>query len=118
MTICDTYIGVLDSPGFSWDDGDWSGNAPAALSPLFPPEENHYHGDFHAWVKATGIECRQTDYGCWVARVTKAQLREYLAAVYGPTRDLPWVGNRLQAVEAFVGGLDDDRVYALVATEW
>ena len=37
MTYCSTYIGDLDHPEFKWEGGDWSGNIPPRLGPLFPP---------------------------------------------------------------------------------
>jgi len=118
MTVCSVYIGSLEDPKFKWDGGDWSGNAPLSISPSFPPMGQHYNGNFHDWVEKAGVECRKTDYGAWVARVTKAQIVEFVAECYRGDENLPWVKGDLQEVKEFVATLDDLRVYGLVATEW
>ncbi len=117
MTMCVVYVGDIEDPTFKWD-GDWNGNVPARLSPEFPPPPQHYNADFHAWVKATGVVCEQTDLGGWVARVTKSQIADFIAEVYKGGRILPWFEGALEDLKKFVGALDDSRVYGLVATEW
>ena len=118
MTICETYIGDLEDPDFSWEGGDWNGNTPRAISPFFPPQSAHYNGNFHSWVAANAIKCKQTDYGGWVAKVSKSQILGFIDAAYGEGRELPWVKARLPEVEAFVEELDEKKIYALVATEF
>ena len=118
MTVCSVYVGSLEDPKFKWDGGDWSGNAPRSISPSFPPMSQHYNGNFHDWVGITGVECRQTDYGAWVARVTKPQISEFITKCYKGDEDLPWVKDDLKEIREFVATLDDVRVYGLVATEW
>ena len=117
MTICVVYVGDIEDPTFKWD-GDWNGNVPARLSPEFPPMPQHYHADFHAWVKATGVVCEQTDFGGWVARVTKSQIADFIAEVYKGGRILPWFEGALEDLKKFVENLDNSHVYGLVATEW
>jgi len=118
MTVCVVYVGDLDNPRFKWEGGDWNGNVPPRLSPEFPPRPQHYNGDFHAWVQKTRVECKQTDFGGWTARVTKSQIAEFIAEVYRGDEELPWVKDGLIELNAFVDTLDGRRVYALVATEW
>jgi len=69
-------------------------------------------------VNAEKIDCKQTDYGGWVAKVNKSQIEDFIAKTYGGDGDLPWVQDRLPQLKTFVAGLDERRIYALVATEW
>jgi len=118
MTDCVVYVGDLDDPLFKWDGGDWNGNVPARLSPEFPPMVQSYNAKYHAWVKAVGVKCEQTDFGAWVACVTKAQIEEFIAQVYRDDEVLPWVVDSLEKLKKFVAKLDGTKVYGLVATEW
>lgn len=118
MTDCSVYVGSLEDPKFKWDGGDWNNNCPKALSPTFPPLPQHYNGDFHNWVAATGVECKQTDYSGWVARVTKDQILQFIAGAYRGKESLPWIKDGLPELIKFVATLDDARMYALVANEW
>ena len=130
MTACDVYIGDLDDSEFSWDGGDWNGNIPKSLAATFPSVGGHYNECFHRWVDKSGVECRKTDFGGWVAKVTQTQLLDYIDYCYGsdpgynePDRMLMWEGrpylvDRLDALRKFVAGLEDDKEYALVATEF
>lgn len=118
MTDCSVYIGNLEDPKFKWEGGDWNGNTPMGLSPDFPPTSQHYNGNFHGWVAAAGVVCKQTDFGAWVAQVTKSQILEYISATYKGDENLPWVKGGLKEILEFVATLDDVRVYGLVATEW
>jgi hypothetical protein len=118
MTVCVVYVGDLDDPTFKWGGGDWSGNVPARLSPEFPPMTQHYNADFHSWVKAVGVKCEQTDFGAWVACVTKVQIMEFITKVYMGKESLPWVGERLKDLDTFITTLKANETYGLVATEW
>jgi len=127
MTECTVYIGDLDDPRFHWEGGDWSGNIPKALSADFPHVGEHYNKCFHDWVDKSGVECRQTDFGGWVCRVTAKLLADYIEYCYGtdsiytdPDKKLAWkhLNDRLENMRRFVADLDDDRLYALVATEF
>jgi hypothetical protein len=118
MTVCVVYVGDLADPTFKWEGGDWNGNVPARLSPEFPPMSGHYNAALQAWVKPKGVACETTDFGGWVARVTKAHIFEFLAEAYRGNEELPWVADRLPALKRFVGTLLEDHEYGLVATEW
>lgn len=84
MTFYDTYIGDLDEPVFKWEGGNWDGNLPAPIGPLFPPYRGSYlFGGFFEWVKSCRCEYRQTDWGRWVAKVTKKQIQEFIVRCYG-----------------------------------
>lgn len=127
MTACDVYIGDLDDPEFHWDGGDWDGNIPKPLTDAFPPVGGHYNECFHRWVDKSGVESRKTDFGGWVNRVTPQQISDYIEDCYGV--DSMYAGteskqawkhltDRLEKIRAFVNSLDDDELYALVATEF
>ena len=127
MTACDVYIGDLDDPEFHWEGGDWDGNVPRAIASVFPTVGGHYNECYHRWVGECGVECRQTDFGGWVARVTAKQLRDYIAYCYGtepmytdPKERKVWkhLVDRLDALRHFVADLDEEKQYALVATEF
>lgn len=118
MTDCCVYIGDLGDPKFKWEGGDWSGNVPRWLSSEFPPMSGHYNEAFHRWVKSNGVTCEQTDFGGWVAKVKKAQLRDFIAVTYRGSEELPWVKNCLPDLLEFVATLDEGREYGLVATEY
>ena len=118
MTICSVYVGDLGNPNFKWDGGDWNGNVPSAISPEFPPPPRHYNGDYHAWVKRSGVECKQTDFDGYVARVKKAQILDFVSSTYARSKDLPWVKPYLPELLEFIDALDDDAIYALVATSF
>lgn len=118
MTDCSVYIGSLEDPNFKWDGGDWNGNCPKSLSPSFPPMSQAYNGDFHDWVAKARVECKQTDFAGWVAKVTKSQIREFVKETYQGKEDLPWVKGELIELDEFISSLDENRTYALVANEW
>ena len=130
MTICTVYIGDLDDKSFHWDGGDWNGNIPSSLTADFPPTSGHYNACFHKWVDKAGVECKKTDFGGWVAKVTQNQLLDFIDHCYGsdpgyndPDRMLMWDGrpylvDRLNAIRDFVSELDGTKLYALVATEF
>jgi hypothetical protein len=124
------YIGDLDDPQFSWDGGDWSGNIPKGIGPDFPPNRRQDYGAFHAWVELKKCDWKQTDWGANVARVTKAEILDFIEFCYrddpsymDPERMLHWKGeaylvNQLLEVRRFVSTLDDEKLYALVACEY
>lgn len=130
MTICTVYIGDLDHSGFDWDNGDWNHNIPAGLSKEFPAPLGHYNSRYHAWVKQNNIECKQTDFGGHVARVTCGQIEDYLEFCYGSdpsytdkSRMTLWEGNLyplhyLTQIRDFVKTLDNQKLFGLVATEF
>jgi hypothetical protein len=129
MTTCAVYIGDLNDPSFDWDGDDDATSIPSGLSPEFPPNKEPLLGCFHEWVERSGVECKLTWHEVWVARVTKAQIHDYIEYCYGsdpsyndPDKWLTWEGrpylvDRLDAVKEFVAGLDRQEQYALVAME-
>ena len=129
MTMCAVYIGVLYDPSFDWDSVDDAVNIPFGISPDFPPGRGPLLSCFHEWVEMSGIECKQTWYEVWVAKVTRGQIHDYIEYCYGsdpsyndPDKWLTWEGrpylvDRLAAVKEFVSGLNRQEQYALVAME-
>lgn len=130
MTMCRIYVGNLADPKFSWDEGDWNYNAPVALSPSFPPRSNSYFfADFFEWVKKKKVTHKQTDWGTTVARVTKAEILDFIAFCYDsdpsyndPGKMLKWEGKaylvkQLQLLKKSVAALDARRTYGLVVME-
>lgn len=117
MTMCCVYIGDLNDSDFSWDAGNSGNNIPNRLSPDFPPASQFYNSDYHDWVKAARVDCKQTDFGGWVAKVTKDQLMDYLTKTYSNKTGLPNTEQQVTEVQDFVSQLDEHTQYALVATE-
>ena len=110
MTYCSTYIGDLEDASFKWDGGDWSGNIPGNIGPPFPPAPKHYNAIFHEWVDISGVTCKQTDFDGWVARVDRQQILDYIKYCYGDDDSA-----EVQKLIEFVSGLDDSKIYGLVA---
>jgi hypothetical protein len=123
--LLNAYIGDLEDHNFKWTGGDWNGNVPRQLSPTLV-------GCFWAIVRA--IEAgrypgKQTDFGGWVAKVTRQQLLEFVQENLEPLRHEADSGQpppegyqgahfeRLQRVYAFLSTLEDGKLYALVAAE-
>jgi hypothetical protein len=113
MTYCSTYIGDLDDPKFSWEEGDWNGNIPRGLGESFPGYLEHYNAQFKRWVVEADVTWKQTDYGGWVAKVDKQQLLDFITYCYGTDPK-----GRVQELIQFVNGLDDNKIYGLVAEEY
>ena len=113
MTYCSTYIGDLDDPKFSWEEGNWSGNIPRGLGESFPGYLEHYNAQFKRWVVEADVICKHTDDGGWVAKVDKLQLLDFIKYCYGPDP-----GESVQELIQFVKGLDDNKIYGLVAEEY
>lgn len=117
MTICEVFVGDLDDPTFQWEGGNWQGNIPARLSPVFPPLPGNYNRAYDEWVAAAGVPSKQTDFGGHVAQVTRSQILEFIASSYRTSETLttnPVIDDLLTYIEK----LDGNRVYGLIATEW
>jgi hypothetical protein len=110
MTYCSTYIGDLDHPEFKWEGGDWNGNIPPRLGPVFPPGPKHYHATFDAWVDQAGVINKQTDFDGWVARVTQPQILDFIEFCYGLE-----ITDAVEQLINFVHTLDDAKEYGLVS---
>ncbi len=117
MTICEVYVGDLEDPNFNWTDGNWNGNIPARLSPIFPPLPGNYNQSYNHWVNKAGVQSRQTDFGGHVAKVTRSQILDFIAQSYRSNYSLE-ARERINDLANFINTLDDDKLYALVATEW
>jgi len=104
LTFYDVYIAQSDDPSYTKDDGDWSGNAPAALSPVLY-DRNRFHRicDMVAQGELPG---KQTDWGCWVVIVDKKQVLDFFKDVQIPRQ-----------MAEFLKSLKDSQSYALVARE-
>ena len=61
----------------------------------------------------TGVTWKQTDYGGWVAKVDKEQLLHFIEYCYGSAQN-----ESVQELIQFVNGLDDNKIYGLVAEEY
>jgi hypothetical protein len=117
MPFYDVYIGDLQDPTFHWEGGDWNGNVPHRLSPFFPPGYLSGLKDSF-WALITKIETnifdrKQTDWGGWVARISKDQLLAFIHELYGDYEQSP----SLEELRDYVTTLDPEKRYALVATE-
>jgi hypothetical protein len=108
----DVYIGDLDDPDFHRDGGDWSGNIPKRKSPFSPPTEPFW--TLIEKIRTGELEGKQTDWGGWVARVTKQEIQRFMADVFGGD---PCSRGVYTELCDFVASLDDNKQYALVASE-
>lgn len=130
MTMCSVYVGNLDDEKFCWDGGDWNGNVPSPITSQFPCAQQHYNGLYHDWLKVVGVEFKKTDFGGWVAKVTKSQILDYIDFCYGtdstyvdPQRHFTWEGRpylveALEKVRQQVMALPDELRLGLVASEF
>jgi hypothetical protein len=119
MTYYDAYVGRLDDPDFLWDGGDWSGNVPHRLSPFFPSTREPVFWEVLRRIERGDYEGKQTDWGGWVAKVTKQQLLEFMTDIYGAPEQttLNNAAHPLHELQQFIERLEDGGQYALVATE-
>jgi len=117
MTICEVYVGDLKDPTFKWRGGNWNGNIPARLSPMFPPLPGNYNRTYEAWVTKNGVESKQADFGGQVAQVTRSQIIHFITQSY-QSECSPEARARINDLSNFVNTLEEDQLYALVATEW
>ena len=122
MSYLDVYIGRLDDPHFSWEGGNWNGNVPHAISPRFPEGRTAFW-ELIKRIESGELDGKQTDWGGWVARVTKAQIEEFIRDIhdahpwYQSDSPMPHMKERLDALRGFVATLKDDEKYALIASE-
>ena len=64
-------------------------------------------------VDEADVTWKQTDYGGWVAKVDKLQLLDFITYCYGTDPK----GRVLELIQ-YVNGLDDNKIYGLVAEEY
>ena len=122
MSFLDVYIGDLSDPSFHWDGGNWNGNVPTRLSPFFP-DGHRVRRAMLDRIDSGSYEGKQTDWGGYVAKVTKKQIKDLIKEQYGdddchkdPT-PMPHMVQALQELRDFVDSLDEQKLHALVATE-
>jgi len=122
VSYFDVYIGDLGDASFRWDGGDWNGNVPVPISPFFP-EGGRVWAALVDRIDDGTYDGKQTDFGGYVAKVTKQQIIQFIHEQYtnhdwyrssGP---MPHMYERLQELRRFVDTLDDRKQHALVATE-
>ena len=106
MTYYDLYVADIDDPYLKQGDANWSGNCPGGLKGGLIYCKN----DIDAFNRVLGmigdtIPGEQTDWGCWVGKVTKAELRSILKEIGASMR------------HGFLENLEDDKTYLLVARE-
>ncbi len=122
MTYHDVHIGLLDDPKFSWEGGNWEDNTPSAISPLFPTAFGAF-GELIDRIESGVYEGKQTDWGAWVAKVSKQQILDFIEDSYAEDRNytdptyMPHLYEKMQELLRHVESLDDQKVYALVASE-
>jgi len=98
MTWYDVYVGQADDPAVTTEVSDPNAhNCPDPISPVL-----YDRNVFDRIVKIGG----QTDWGCWVAIVDKAQVLEVFKNASGRGE-----------IAGFLETLKDDQKYAVVARE-
>lgn len=119
----DVYIGDLDDPSFSWDGGNWEGNAPHRESPFFPSGREAFWRLMRK-IDSGELPGKQVDWGAWVARVTRREIEAFIKECYGAARlyqergeVLGHLYDQLQELRRYVASLEDGKEYALVASE-
>jgi len=121
MTIHNVYIGDLQDPKFSWDDGDWDSNVPSRVSEMFPPANVELFFEVIHLIKDGKLEGKQTDFGGWVAKVRKDQILQLISFWYDADPYQSEFEAHLQGwwkkFRDSISKLEDDKVYGLVATE-
>lgn len=103
MTSFDLYIGDLDDPKFHWDGGDWNGNSPRGATDVHVNVNRFTFGEFTNMIDAGELPGKKTDWGCWVARLTREEIEAVL--------------NGLGMTGLGVEKLEDEKMYGLVALE-
>lgn len=115
--ILDVYIGSLDDPEFAWN-----GNVPRQKSPLFPDGHKAFW-EVRRRIAQGDLDGKQTDWGGWVARVKQSQIETFIRDLYeGHTwyesgSPMPHMEQSFKDLKAYIGQLNDNDIYALVATE-
>lgn len=114
------YIGDPADPDFKWQGGNWDGNVPRRIGPLFPPPE-----PFQLLldrIETGRLSGAQVDWGGWVARADRAAVRAFIDDSYpgewrARYRDREHMIGQLNELTGFAAGLDPHAEYLLVAIE-
>jgi hypothetical protein len=117
MSFYDVFVGSLEDPDFRWEGGNWDGNIPHALTPDFPCGRRGFDEVLHR-IEAGIYVGKQVDWGAWVAKVDKQQVKALLDDLYVTSPPpVPHLVDHLAKVREAVERLESDRKYALVAYE-
>jgi hypothetical protein len=122
---CIVYVGRLDDGRFRWEGGNWDANFPSHITRDFPTigRESKEFWELRRRIESGRYEGKQTDWGCWVARVKRAEILAFIQDMYGhqPGADddvLPRQADQsLEEIVRRVRALDPETLYALVAYE-
>ena len=112
---CDVYIGTLDDPDFRWEGGNWNGNCPRRISPVFPVVNYKLFFELIKRIEDGVYIGKQTDWAAWVARVSKAQIRDFIKEMSASLA--PETSSTMAELNAFVESLNSGEEFALVARE-
>lgn len=120
MSFRDVYIGDLDDPAFHLPVGNENWDLPKKLGPLFPDFTDAFFKILHA-LDAGVYVGGMVDVGAFVAKVSKAQLRDFVRDTYD-TQKAHEEGrirrvHEIEQLKLFIEGLDPDKEYGLVAIE-
>lgn len=120
MPFLDVYIGDLNDPSFSWENGDWNGNCPKRQSPFFPPPAPF--SEMKTMIEQGELVGKQVDWGGWVAKAKKDQIMKivndyYLGDWYERNSFLPHLIKQMKELQEYITSLDSEIEYALVASE-
>jgi hypothetical protein len=125
VTITNVYIGKLSGgpDPLDWSRDPATGVPPPRLGEFFPPARQPLFLTLLRKIKEGVLEGRQIDWGAWGAEVSKLQILQFIEEVYDgdetyldPTK-APHLFPMLADLVSFVGTLDDNERYALVAIE-
>lgn len=110
VSFLDVYVGNLDDPHFSWDNGDNSGNIPKRRSEFFPRGWDLFRLVVER-IESGQYEGQKTDWGGWVARMYPAEIMAFLDELCVST------DGQTTAIRQYVQSLNPRTQYALVACE-
>ena len=112
----DVYVGFFDG---SFDENDYSniGNSPKRQSPFFPDGSFAFR-ELKKRISDGAYVGKQVDWGAWVAKVSKQQIKDFMSDMYSGSNDFePHIKKDYLELIAFVDELDDEGEYALTASE-
>ncbi len=125
MTYLDTYVTttnrVVGLGGEAPEDGTWSGSP----VPWFPPDHGYGTAFFaiRDGVQSGRFEGVQVDWGSWAARMTRAEIEQFLEEIYGPAgeyeaKEPEHLAEKMRTLRRVVANLVPGRHYAVVCEEF
>ncbi len=109
MTYWDVWISDPDDPDFTWEQGEGEfDHSPEKLKGCPAIYHRAMWFTIMERIKDGTYQGKQLDWGSWVAKVNKKQIRELCEEV----------GSVDKEFISFIESLKDDRVYALVIEEF